>query len=190
MDAKKKWRSVWSAGCRKVCIECDDGYYLTQSYNCVALPENCVAVTDKGVCTACEDGYALNAKGECCPVSTGNGNNGHHNGGVGSGNGGKGNHNGDVGRGNGDKGNHNGNVGGGNGDKGNHNGNVGGGNNGDHGNDVGTVDNEDCDEDNVVEVGKDDVGTIGEEDCVDYSVGNENDNHEDKDVGEGDHCEG
>ncbi len=88
----------------------------------MALPGNCVAVTDKGVCTACEDGYALNAKGECCPVTTGNGNNGNHNGGVGSGNGGKGNNNG----------------------------NVGGRNNGDHGNDVGTVDNEDCDEDNVV----------------------------------------
>lgn len=88
----------------------------------MALPGNCVAVTDKGVCTACEDGYALNAKGECCPVTTGNGNNGNHKGGVGSGNGGKGNNNG----------------------------NVGGRNNGDHGNDVGTVDNEDCDEDNVV----------------------------------------
>ena len=111
----------------------------------MALPGNCVAVTDKGVCTACEDGYALNAKGECCPVTTGNGNNGNHNGGVGGGNGGKGNHNGNVGGGNGGKGNHNGNVGGGNGGKGNHNGNVGGGNNGDHGNDVGTVDNEDCD---------------------------------------------
>lgn len=53
IDKNHKWTASWEEGCKKVCKECKDNYYLTQSYDCVALPPYCEAVDDYGVCKDC-----------------------------------------------------------------------------------------------------------------------------------------
>jgi len=36
VDSKNVYHTSWNKDCRKVCVECDDGYTLDSSYNCVA----------------------------------------------------------------------------------------------------------------------------------------------------------
>ena len=67
IDVKGKWFHKWVAGCKKVCKECVEGYYLNVDYECVALTGNCAAADVYGVCTACVEGYKLK-NGKCVKI--------------------------------------------------------------------------------------------------------------------------
>lgn len=56
---KKKWYTYAAKGCVEVCKYCNEGYYLTEDYICVELPENCLAAEPDGTCTECAEGYEV-----------------------------------------------------------------------------------------------------------------------------------
>lgn len=64
MDANKKIYYSAVAGCNKVCIECDCGFYLNCDNKCVALPPYCTAADKWGNCTDCIKGYHIDC-GKC-----------------------------------------------------------------------------------------------------------------------------
>ena len=57
IDSTKKKLKLRNEGCKRVCKECDEGYYLDKDYLCVALPKNCKAADSQGKCTSCDYGY-------------------------------------------------------------------------------------------------------------------------------------
>lgn len=48
-----------------MCKKCDENYFLTNAYQCLPIPANCLEVGENGVCSKCKPAYELNAKGEC-----------------------------------------------------------------------------------------------------------------------------
>ena len=43
---------------KKVCIECNDGYYINSTNRCAILPGQCLEVdVTTGLCQKCRDGY-------------------------------------------------------------------------------------------------------------------------------------
>lgn len=67
IDVKGKWFHKWVTGCKKVCKECVEGYYLNVDYECVALPRYCTDADENGICTECEEGYKLK-NGKCVKI--------------------------------------------------------------------------------------------------------------------------
>lgn len=59
IDVNKKFHKSWFTGCKKVCVECEYGYYLNYKYQCVALPENCKEADAYGKCIYCKKGYSV-----------------------------------------------------------------------------------------------------------------------------------
>jgi hypothetical protein len=51
IDSAQRLYKSWVNGCRKVCTECDSGYYLNYNNVCVSLPGNCLAADSYGNCT-------------------------------------------------------------------------------------------------------------------------------------------
>jgi proprotein convertase subtilisin/kexin type 5 len=67
IDVKGKWFHKWVYGCKKVCKECVDGFYLNTDNECVALPGNCAAADVNGMCTECVEGYKVK-NGKCVKI--------------------------------------------------------------------------------------------------------------------------
>ena len=65
MDPDGKIREEICDGCKKVCVKCNDEYYLNQRNRCRKLPNNCLEAEPNGDCTKCKDGYVINKNKKC-----------------------------------------------------------------------------------------------------------------------------
>lgn len=59
MNSNGKNFNKWVLGCKKVCKECDEGYYLDENKSCQELPLDCVEAESDGKCTKCADNYDI-----------------------------------------------------------------------------------------------------------------------------------
>jgi hypothetical protein len=65
IDADGKIQEMDCPGCKKICVKCEEGFYLNKRYRCRKLPNNCAEANVDGDCIRCEKEFFLNKNKRC-----------------------------------------------------------------------------------------------------------------------------